>query len=273
MNWLNLKERPIDTSFSSLTITVKGLHFYFGDKHILNNLNFRIQPGELVGLIGPNGCGKSTLINLISNILKPSSGTISLGKYQLDQLSFQMAAKIRSVVLQDNRVNFDFSVKDIIEMGRYPWRDLKEPHTKQLIENIVKQTEITHLLAHEYRSLSGGEQQRVNFAKALIQDTPIMLLDEPTSAMDINHQENLMQQLSQQKKQQKTIVTVLHDLSLAAAYCDRVILLEQGKIIVQGKPQQVLQEEILSEVYQYPIQVLTDPQTNELLIKPCRNLN
>lgn len=269
-NTINSYEQPT----KNLTaISVKDLTYKTSHRQILNRVNLTLNYGELVGIIGPNGCGKSTIINLLAgnNSYHDFSGEILINNLAVNKLLPIEAARLRSVVAQNSVMNFNFTAKEVINMGRYPWGKEVNYITKQKMSKAIEFAKVTNLLDRPYKILSGGEQQRVNFARAIAQDTPIMLLDEPTSAMDISHQEFLMEKLQfMAHYENRAVLTVLHDLSLAAAYCDRIIIVSQGSTMYQGIPQQVLNSENLSKIYEFPIKVVNNSDNSGLLIFPDR---
>jgi iron complex transport system ATP-binding protein len=177
----------------------------------------------------------------------------------------------RAVQMQDSRLAFAFTARDAVEMGRAPWAGTpEEERDDEVIAAALAAGEVTHLAARQVPSLSGGERARVAFARLLAQETEILLLDEPTAALDIRHQEQVIAAARARARAGATVMVIVHDLSLAAAYADRIVLLESGRVRAVGSPAEVLTAELISEVYQHPVSVLTAPDSGELLIVPVR---
>jgi len=234
-------------------LKIEDLIFKYGDMEILKSINIDIEKKDFSGIIGPNGSGKSTLLKNISKILQPESGVIYYDRKLLNEYNAQELAKSMAVVPQETRINFDFSIYDLIMMGRNPYQDrwgrIKE-EDKKIVKRSMELTDTFKFKDKNINELSGGEQQRVIIARAIAQQPEVLLLDEPTASLDINYQREIYSLLSYlNNKLDITIVAVSHDLNLTGQYCDKIILLNNGDIFVTGTPEEVLTAKNISEVY------------------------
>ena len=229
--------------------------FSRGGHEILTDVDISTQPGELLCIVGPNGSGKSTLLSALSGDLEPDRGTITLDGVPIRSIKARELAAMRGVLTQQHRVAFGFTAREVIEMGC-----LHADDSKAAMGAIVDQLDLNDLLDRAFRVLSGGEQARVALARVLMQNTPILLLDEPTAALDLRHQELVMTIARQQANSGYSAVVVVHDLNLASAHADRVALVARGGIIAQGSPVEVFQAERLTESYGVPV-IVTDHPT------------
>lgn len=240
----------------SQIVTVDNVTVEIGGKKLLDAVSMSAHTGEVLGLIGPNGAGKSTLLNVLSGDVARSSGTVSINGHDPATAPPAVMARTRAVMLQDVSVAFSFLVRDIVEMGRRPWRKLSDATRDEAVVNAaLKATGVKHLEEREITTLSGGERARVALSRVLAQQTPVVLLDEPTAAMDIGHQEQTLGIARALAHQGAAVIVVLHDLNAAAAYCDRIICLNGGTVVATGDVQSVCTSEILSAVYQWPVNV------------------
>ncbi len=225
----------------------------YGDHKILNGFNATICQGEFVGLIGPNGAGKSTLLKCLSALLAIDSGEIIIEGKNNKDYSYKERAQIVAVVPQSFDIDYDFTVEDIVLMGRNPYLSVRVRESQRDYDLVEKAMIATKTLAFRKRfftSLSGGEKQRVIIARAIAQEPKIILLDEPTSALDIHHQIEVMELIRNLNLgQSMTVVAVLHDINLASRYCNRLILMNEGRVLVDDQPAQVVTEENLKQVY------------------------
>ena len=236
----------------------------------LHGVSFTAEPGEFVAVVGPNGAGKSTLVKAISGVL-PVEGQVRLGDRPLGQLSPRDLATLVSVVPQDTGVPFPYTVLEVVLMGRAPHLGalgVEGPDDLRLAREALERTGITNLEARSVTKLSGGERQRVALARALAQDTPVLLLDEPTAHLDLAHQVHALEIAGELHRQGKTVVAVLHDLNLAAWYCPRVILLAGGRVVADGAPTDVFTEDRLAEVYGLRVALGAHPHTGQLTVFP-----
>lgn len=238
----------------------------FGDRAILNEASLALSAGEVVALVGPNGAGKSTLLGALAGDLVPDAGQVRFFGHDLHSLRVQRLAQIRSVQLQEQRSAFAFTVRQIVLMGRTPWPDAPDD---SVVDAAISAAELAGFEERSFPSLSGGEKARASFARVLAQESPVMFLDEPTAALDIRHQEALLARVRERAAAGAAVVVVLHDLTLAASYADRIALLDGGRIVAVGSPDTVIRPEILSEVYRHPIDVLDLPDRG-LIVVPSR---
>lgn len=225
-------------------IRIEHLSYSFGKQPILNDISLHVAQGSFTALLGPNGCGKTTLLRCIGGLLKPQSGTVILQGKELRDYNPRQLAQQLSFVRQQASTDFEFTAFDLVMMGRNPYQKHLESESqsdRQLVEQCMRQTNTWHLRDSFPREMSGGELQRVMIARALAQSTPIMLLDEPTSNLDIAHQFDIMEMLSNIcQRQGKTILLVVHDLNLALRYCPQAVLLHNYGIIAHGAIENVL---------------------------------
>ena len=252
-------------------VTLENMDVQIGRKHILHHIDFTINKGQFFGLIGPNGSGKSTLLKTIANIQTHRNGHILLHEKQQHTFTPKQLAKMISYVPQETDVGFDFLVRDVIQMGRHVYGTLFKSETKkdeEMIEWAMEQTDTTALQNESIRHLSGGQRQLVMIAKALAQDTPILLLDEPISALDVHYQLKILTMLQKLSKQGKTIVIVLHDLNLAARFCRTLLLLNEGKVQKIGTPEEVLTAPLLKNIYHIDARIRKDEEINRVTITP-----
>lgn len=213
---------------------------------------------EFVGIIGPNGSGKSTLLKCIYRVLKPDNGCIYIGNENMKDMSYRSSARKLAVVAQHNYYNFEFSVREVVLMGRAPHKKALERDTArdyEIVEEALRTVGMEHFADRSFSTLSGGEQQRVILARALAQQTPCLILDEPTNHLDITHQLQLMKLV---KNLDVTVISAIHDLNIAAAFCDRLYVLKNGNIVGCGKPEEVLTTEFIREVYQVETELVKD---------------
>lgn len=242
-----------------------------GARRVLEGVNFDVVAGEIVALVGPNGAGKSTLLAALAGELEPSAGAIELDGRALAQWSPVDMARRRAVLPQSHTVGFPFTAREVVAMGRAPWvRTERRELDDERIAAAMAAADVEHLAARSFPTLSGGERARVALARVLAQDTGTLLLDEPTAALDLGHQEAVLTLATARAAAGAAVVVVLHDLGIAAAYADRVAILESGRIAADGPPRKVLTTELLTRVYQHPVEVLDHPITGAQLVLPVR---
>ncbi|MDF7680097.1 heme ABC transporter ATP-binding protein [Enterobacteriaceae bacterium ESL0689] len=251
-------------------IEARNLVYLAGDRRLTDDVSLTLPGGEIVAILGPNGAGKSTLLRQLTGYLQPHSGQCSMLGKPLTQWSISELAKTRAVMRQHNHIAFPFSVQEVIRMGKYCRHG---HHSGNEIHHIMQLCGCHELAARDYQQLSGGEQQRVQLARLLVQlwetvpSPKWLFLDEPTSALDIHHQQQLFRLLRQLvHEQQFNVCCVIHDLNLAARYADRVILMEKGRIVDNGKPHTVLNQETLTTLYGADITIVNDPANHSPLI-------
>lgn len=228
-------------------------------RSILNDVSVTVHAGEVIALVGPNGAGKSTLLSVLAGDLPISAGSVSVWGDDLTSLSVRELSHRRAVLTQSNHVGFEFLVSEVIEMGRAPWtRTPQAAEDAEAIAGAIAAMDVEQFLPKLFNELSGGERARVSMARVLAQRTPILMLDEPTAALDIQHQERLMQVVRERAAHGVGAVVVLHDLGLAAAYADTIVVLADGAVVAQGEPREVLTVDLLSRVYNTPVRIVED---------------
>jgi iron complex transport system ATP-binding protein len=243
---------------------------YDGLKTILHQITFEVEKGTFFGVIGPNGSGKTTLLKTLSRVLQTENGVIYIGKRELATFSSRELAREIGVVPQDSDIHFDFTVRDIIMMGRHPYVERFSSETLEdldIVRHAMAVTNTEKFAERSIKEISGGERQRVIIARALAQEPRVLLLDEPTSHLDISHQMEILN-IIRNLKGEVTIVAVFHDLNLAADYCDRLILMKEGRIASIGTPAEVLNREHLKMVFDINAVVKQNPSTGKPHIVP-----
>lgn len=241
---------------SRFTFNVDNISYEINGKKILKNISFDVKPGEIIGVIGPNGSGKTTLLKSLNNINEISSGSITFDNKKIDEFSSKELAKHISFMNQNTNIGFDFPCIDVVVLGRYPYLDAFSEYSKKDIEIAEKFMKLTNTLKFRDKSilsLSGGERQRVLFAKTLTQDTDIILLDEPTASLDMKYEEDIFKILKDIKEDNKGVVAIIHNLRTAIKYCDRLLLLNEGKVVQIGKSSEIITEENLRNVYKVDV--------------------
>ena len=244
----------------------------YNSSTVLEGITLSVERGEFVALLGPNGSGKTTLLRVLSKVLPPRHGTVFLESTDLRRISTKALARKMAVVSQTAAVGFDFTVEEIVLMGRAPHQSrfgIDTAHDREIAARAMARTRTLHLARRSVASLSDGEFQRVMLAKALAQQPEILLLDEPTSHLDMNFQIEMLELIRTLNRQEGiTVIAVLHDLNLASSYCERIILLKDRKIYAAGTPEEVLTEAIISEVYEAEVLVRPHPITGRPHIIP-----
>lgn len=242
-------------------ITVKNLSFYYDGKEILKNINLDFCKGYFYSIIGPNGSGKSTFIKNISKLISPKQKSVFIDNKDICDFNTKSLSKIMALIPQDTSIDYEFTVSDIVMMGRSPYKKRFEDFNKEdekIIEKYMRITKTWDIKDKLITELSGGEVQRVVAARALSQETDIILLDEPTSHLDIQYQIEFLNVFKSLKKD-KIIIAVLHDLNLASIFSDEIILINKGKVIAKGTPWQVINKENIEGVYNIPIEIIENP--------------
>ena len=245
-----------------------------GSVSILERIGFEVAPGEFFGIIGPNGSGKSTLLQLLSAVEKPDSGQILLKGKPSARYTRKELARWMAVLQQDAIPPISFTVREVVEMGRYPfqnWLGDEQDAPAGLIDSIMERLGLAPLADRSLDQLSGGERQRVALGKAMAQQPQLLMLDEPTTYLDIGYQIQLMDYVRDwQQEAGLTVVAVLHDLNLAALYCDRILVLKQGQAVRIGKPEDIMRDDIIASVYGTVPLVVAHPDkgTPQILLQP-----
>lgn len=260
---------------SSTTLSTQSLSFSYGNTSVFEDINVELEAGKFYGIIGPNGCGKTTFLDLLTGNKKPSSGSVLLLGKSLSSYGKKDLAQRLALVPQDYDTGFSFSVEEVVLMGRHPHIprfSSPSPTDWQCVDNAMKDIGIADLRNRYTNTLSGGQKQRAIVARALAQDTPILLFDEATSSLDIKYTLqifNLAKKLVQ--KQNRTVIAVMHDLNLAAAYCDEILIMNDGKIVSSGPTVEKLTADIIEEVFEVKSSVFWDEynQSQQISFKYC----
>ena len=241
-----------------MRITTEQLKAVLGSNEILKGIDFQAQDNEFVGIIGPNGSGKSTLLRCLYRVLEPTQGAVYLDGKALSSYRYQESAKRISVVAQHNYYNFDFTVREVVLMGRAPHKkalDRDNADDYRIVRESLRKVGMQDFEDRSFSTLSGGEQQRIILARALAQQTPCLILDEPTNHLDIKYQFQLMNIV---KGLGCTVISAVHDLNIAALYCDRLYAIKSGRVIASGSPQEILTRELIRQLYEVDTQLFTD---------------
>ena len=239
------------------------------EKVLISEVKLDLNPGDLLAIVGPNGAGKSTLCSLLAGDITPKAGSVQLCGHGLQETKPAVLARLRSMLTQQNHIRFPFTAREVVMMGRHPhirrWRSPTETDFAA-VDDAMKSVQTIHLADRIYPTLSGGEQRRVSLARVLAQDTPVMLLDEPTNALDIAHQQLVMSLCRRLADEGRAVLAVLHDLNLAAAFADRLVVLSEGQVVAKGKPEEVLTPQLLYDVFNQQVIVIPHPQTNKPVV-------
>ncbi|HJD15139.1 MAG TPA: ABC transporter ATP-binding protein [Candidatus Enterococcus stercoripullorum] len=247
-----------------MKLSIEHLDLSIKQRTLLEDISLKTKDGQFVGLIGANGSGKSTLLKTIYKTLKPDSGEIYLDELNILHSSEKKVAQNLSVVSQFNELSFDLTVKQMVFLGRTPHKRLLEQENKQdlqIVEHALKTTNLLDYQDRSFLSLSGGEKQRVILARAIAQEPQFMILDEPCNHLDIRYQLEIMEIV---KNLGIGILAALHSLEDACRYCDELYVLKHGKVLVQGKPEDILTEDLIEEVYGVKCKIYQNPITQQL---------
>jgi iron complex transport system ATP-binding protein len=244
------------------------LFYRVGTRTLLNEVSLCIEPGQLVGLVGPNGAGKTTLLRMLIGLRKPQRGAVTLYGKPLERYSARELARVAAYVQQQRPPDLPFSVREVVAMGRNPHVgrfQVERDHDRAAVDAAMEHMHVAPLAEQRVGLLSGGEQQRVMLARALAQEPQILLLDEPTSSLDVRHQIDILDRLKAQVEGRGlSALIAIHDLSLAASYCERLLLLHEGQILAEGKPQDVLTPQHLEAAFSVRAEQFRDPFTQAL---------
>lgn len=238
-----------------MILSAQNVSWQRGENLVVNNISFAPKEGSTVGLLGPNGSGKSSFLKLLYAAARPTSGYVKFGDQDIHKVPRKQRAHSIAVVTQHASTDIDLSVYDVVNLGRIAYRNAFGPdaNDEAIVREALEQTGLTEKANHPWNALSGGEQQRAQIARALAQQPNQLLLDEPTNHLDIKHQLSLMRLVRQLPV---TCIVAIHDLNLAAMYCDELVLLQRGSIVAYGTPREVLTSEILERVYGVSVEVI-----------------
>ena len=241
-----------------MNIKTENVNVVLEDHNILKDINIEVDNKEVVGIIGPNGSGKSTLLKCIYRVLKPSNGIVKFDYADIKNISVKESSKKLAVLSQHNNYNFDFTVKEIVLMGRSPHKKFMERDNKEdydIVNDALKKVDMMNFKDRNFQSLSGGEQQRVILARALAQQPKCLILDEPTNHLDIKYQLQLMRIV---KSLNIEVIAAIHDLNIATMYCDKIYVLKDGKIVQYGTPKEILTPQLIKNVYEVDAKLIVD---------------
>ncbi|WP_428986232.1 heme ABC transporter ATP-binding protein [Streptomyces pyxinae] len=305
------RELPGPVAPGEALARVSGVRVRLGGREVLAGVDMTVRAGEVLALVGPNGAGKSTLLSVLAGDLAPETGVGTdtgggaggraktgagtetrsgagdgagtsggagaghgvwiAGRLAGDWSAPELALR-RAVLPQAATLAFPFPVVEVVRMGRAPWAGTaREERDEEVVAGAMAATEVAAFAGRPFPSLSGGERARVALARVLAQEAPLMLLDEPTAALDLRHQELVLRLCRERAAAGHAVVVVLHDLGLAAAYADRVAVLHDGRVAADGPPAEVLRDELLTGVYRQPVEVLAHPRTGAPLVLPRRD--
>ena len=243
-------------------LVVNEVTFRVGGATLVNRVDLVGHPGEVIAILGPNGAGKTTLLRLVAGDLVPDAGTLTINEIDTRSAVPLELAKVRSVMRQGGASDIPFTALAVVEMGRHPHRSDEgaSPESDRLaIRSAMNRTDTVHLADRVFATLSGGEQTRVIMARVFAQAAPLVLLDEPTTALDVAHQERVLKEMGQLAADRACVVAVLHDLNAAAFHADRIVLMDGGVVRSEGSPDEVLRADLLSDVYGQAMTVVEHP--------------
>ena len=254
----------INNLSEDIRLKVDKLSFNYNEKRIIEDIALNVKKGEFIGLIGPNGSGKSTLLKNIYRALTPNQGNIWLDQEDLLGISYKSMAKKLGVMGQENYSPFDFTVRDMVAMGRNPHKKLFQGDTeadRRIVDESIAKVGLGQLKDAYYKELSGGEKQRVIIARVLAQQTDFLILDEPTNHLDISYQFATFELV---KSLGVTVLSAIHDLNIAAMYCDRIYVLKAGRVFAQGTPEEIFTADLIRDVYGIESEIRCHPLTGKV---------
>ncbi len=246
-----------------MKLEVKDITYSIDSKLIVDGVSLGIEEGMFVGLLGPNGCGKSTLLKNIYKVYKPDSGAVYIDGKNVAELSSKDTAHEMSVMQQENNVEFDMVVYDMVMLGRFSHQKMfnnDKRKEKKIVMDAIKEVGLEGYEQRSFLSLSGGEKQRTLVARALVQQAPLIILDEPTNHLDIGYQYQIMNIL---KRQNLTVFSSIHDLNVAACYCDRIVFMKKGHLIDVGTPEEMFVPEKIFNLFGVNTQIMTNSVTGK----------
>ncbi|CAM5533468.1 iron ABC transporter [Bacillus safensis FO-36b] [Bacillus safensis subsp. safensis] len=257
-------------------IQVKEIRGGYGEKEVIRGINLEVKQGEFLGILGPNGSGKTTLLKMMAGILAPKSGEVRLGGHLIQSYQPKALAQKMAVLPQKTDQAFSFTVEETVQFGRYPyqkgWLQSVTREDVQVVSKVMEQTGVAQFKNQSIHELSGGEQQRVYLAQALAQQPEYLLLDEPTSFLDLAYQKDLLDLIKEETDSSRlTVIGVFHDVNIASLYCDRLLLLHEGKTDMLGLPHHVLTTERINRVYETNVTPLQHPfrANPQLMVEPA----
>ncbi len=256
-------------------LEIENINLDYGQRSVIRNLSFRLSPGELLGLVGPNGCGKTSVIKSLSRVLIPSSGRILLDGKEVTGIPRNELARIIGVVPQNPSLPETFTVFEVVILGRNPHLGLLSAETARdmaIVWQVMERTGITHLAKRRIGELSGGERQRVTIARVLAQEPYVILMDEPTANLDIAQQMDILDLITGMCREKNIAALIaIHDLNIAAQYCTRIIMLKNGQIYTEGIPTEIITTKNVREVFGAETTIYPHPENNLPMVVPNGN--
>lgn len=253
-------------------LVARGLSAGYGARTVVDGVDLAVGAGEFTAIIGPNGCGKSTLVRTLARVMRPSAGTVEIDGDDLARIPTKAAARRLALLPQDPLAPENITVRGLVSRGRHPyhtaWRR-SHPRDADAMADALEATGLLDLVDAPVDSLSGGQRQRAWIALVLAQETECVLLDEPTSFLDIGHQVDVLRLCRRMRSDGRTVVAVLHDLSQAARYADRLVLMDAGRIVAEGVPAEVLTAENVRRVFGLDATIARDPVTGDPMVIPA----
>ncbi|WP_027501864.1 heme ABC transporter ATP-binding protein [Rhodococcus sp. UNC363MFTsu5.1] len=264
-------EVPERREAGAVSMRAVGVSVDRGQRRVLESVSLDVRVGEVLALVGPNGAGKSTLLAAMAGDQAIAEGHVELDGRPLEHWTGTDMAQRRAVLPQQHTVGFSFTSLEVVRMGRAPWtRTACRDEDADAVREAMEACDVAAFAERPFAALSGGERSRVALARVFAQRTETLLLDEPTAALDLGHQEAVMSLVRERARAGTAVVVVLHDLALAAAYADTVAVLEAGALAAYGSPREVLTEDLLSRVYGHPVEVIAHPRSGAQLVLPQR---
>lgn len=248
-------------------VKINNLSFNISDKLILDKINLNVDKHDTIGIIGPNGSGKTTMVKHFYRAISPKKSTVFIYGEDINNLNYKQSAQKISVMRQENPNDFRFTVLDMVMLGRSPYLEFFESfgeNDKKIAYDALDKVGMIKYLNQDYRVLSGGEKQRVLIARSLVQQSDILILDEPTNHLDVYYQWSLMDIIS---KLNKTVISVFHDLNLAAKFCQKIFVIKEGKLILEGSPSEVLTEQLIENVFNVKVNIIQDKEHPYVIYK------
>lgn len=253
-------------------IEVKDLNFGYKKELVLKDISFKVEEGSFVSIVGPNGSGKSTILKLLNNIYISEASDILIDGQDIKKFKKKKLARKMALVPQNTIIDYEFTVEEVVLMGRHPYKGRFENENNQdsqIVKDALEMTNTLHLKDRIITELSGGERQRVFIARALAQNPSIILLDEPTAHLDINHQIEILNLLKRLNKEKgTTIILVIHDINLGVRFSDEVIMLDRGKILGKGKPEEVITKDNIQLAYNLKVEIDKNKYTDTVYLTP-----
>ena len=251
-------------------LVIKDLQFSYADTVTIEDITLNVQKGEFVGIIGPNGCGKSTILKNVYRALAPDTGSVTLDGENLLRMRHRETALKIAVVGQENEVPFDFLVEEIVAMGRSPHKKLFDPDTAEdarIVRHALEHLGMENMAKRNYRNLSGGEKQRTLIARVIAQESDFLILDEPTNHLDVSYQIQIFDFVKRRSAEVGvTVLAAIHDLNMAALYCDRLYVMKEGRIVFSGTPEETLTPDRIFAIYGVRCDTAVHPVTGKVVI-------